>query len=452
MADKTADILALDAVTLRERIATGALRALDVAEACLARIEAREGEVRAWAWLDPDFVRAQARGLDAHRASGRPTGPLHGLPVAVKDIIDTARIPTENGCPLDAGRVPARDAFVVERLRAAGALIMGKTVTTELAFIDSAATRNPHDLARTPGGSSSGSAAAVADQMVPLALGTQTGGSVIRPAAFCGVTGFKPSFGAIPRRGVLAQAPSLDTVGVMARTPADAALLCDVLFGHDSEDPATAPAPPPQLLKTVQAGPPLPPVLAMIRPPGWAEAEPQTRAAFEELAEALGEQAFWVDLPSAFDQALAPRQAVHFGEMARCYYRYGKTREKIGPNLQNAIGLGEALLARDYLAALDWPKVLNAALDEIFERADAIVCPAAPGPAPLGFASTGDPIFNGLWTFCGIPAVTIPALASEEGLPMGVQLLGARGNDARLLRSAQWLLDWVTGAAGQGER
>lgn len=452
MADPRGDILALDALTLRDRIASGALSALDLAEACLARIQALEPEIKAWAWLDPEFVRAQARGLDAHRAAGRPIGPLHGVPVAVKDIIDTARIPTENGCPVDAGRVPERDAFVVEQLRAAGALILGKTVTTELAFLDPAPTLNPHAPDRTPGGSSSGSAAAVACGMVPLALGTQTGGSVIRPAAFCGVTGFKPTFGAIPRRGILAQAPSLDTVGVMARTPADAALLAEVLFGHDAEDTATAPAPHPQLLKTVQAGPPLPPVFAMIRPPGWAEAEPQTRAAFEELAEALGDQAFWVDLPSAFEQALEPRQAVHFGEMARCYYSYGKTRDRIGPNLQGAIAAGEALLARDYIAALDWPHLLNAALGEIFERADAILCPAAPGPAPLREAGTGNPIFNGIWTFCGTPAVTIPALTSEEGLPMGVQLVGARGNDGRLLRSAQWLLDWVTGAAGTGEK
>ena len=206
----------LGAVELRDRIARGALKAVDLAEALIARIAETEPELRAWAWHDPAFVRAQAEALDDQRGTGRPIGPLHGVPVGMKDIIDTARIPTENGTPLDAGRVPGRDAAVVERLRAAGALILGKTVTTELAFMEPPRTRNPAAPGRTPGGSSSGSAAAVAAGQVPLAVGTQTGGSVIRPAAFCGVVGFKPSFGAISRAGILAQSPSLDTVGVFA--------------------------------------------------------------------------------------------------------------------------------------------------------------------------------------------------------------------------------------------
>ena len=221
-----------EAHVLRDRLASGALRASELAEALIARIEAREPEIGAFAWFDADFVREQARRLDAHRQSGRPTGALHGLPVALKDIIDTARIPTENGCALDAGRVPIKDAAIVSRLRSAGALIMGKTVTTELAYMQAGKTRNPHGPAHTPGGSSSGSAAAVADGMVPLAVGTQTGGSVIRPASFCGVTGFKPSFGAIPRTGILMQSPTLDTVGVFAASPLDAALLAEVLMGH----------------------------------------------------------------------------------------------------------------------------------------------------------------------------------------------------------------------------
>ncbi len=429
---------------LRDRLASGALSALEVTEACIARIEAREPEIGAWAWFDADHARQQARALDAHRVTGRPIGPLHGLPVGLKDIIDVTRMPTGNGCALDAGNVPLRDSFVAERLRAAGAVILGKTVTTELAFLHPGKTRNPHNPAHTPGGSSSGSAAAVADGMVPLAVGTQTGGSVIRPAAFCGVTGFKPSFGAIPRRGVLMQSPSLDTIGVFAADPMGAAMLAEVLFGHDEGDPATAPRPHPRLSETAASEPPLKPVFAFVKLPGWDDADADTKDAFAELAEALGEQVFEVELPSVFDQAARERQVVNFAEMARYYYRYWRDgRDQLGPETRAALEEGNATLARDYLAALDWKRVLGSGLDEIFERCDAILCPAAPGPAPEGLGSTGNAIFNGLWTFCGTPAVTLPLLTASNGLPMGVQLVGPRGNDARLLRTARWLNDWA---------
>lgn len=439
-----AGVAGIGAVDLRDRIASGALSAVELVEICIARIEAREETVGAWAWIDFDFARAQARQLDAHRASGRAIGPLHGLPVGVKDIIDTAKIPTENGCALDAGRVPPRDAFVIERLRQAGAVIMGKTVTTELAFMHPGKTRNPHDPDHTPGGSSSGSAAAVADGMVPLAIGTQTGGSVIRPASFCGVTGFKPSFGAIPRRGVLMQSPSLDTIGVFASDPRGAAMLAEVLYGHDETDSATRLAPFPRLLETASAKPPLAPVFALVRPPGSDTADLQLRDAFAELADALGDQVFEVELPEVFGEAAAQRECINFAEMSRCYYRYARDgADQLGEETRDALERGNALLALDYLAALDWPRVLNAGLDAIFERCDAILCPAAPGTAPEGIGSTGSAIFNGLWTLCGTPAVTVPILAAQNGLPMGVQLVAARGEDARLLRTAQWLHNWA---------
>lgn len=444
MAADRAALLGLDACTLRDRLATGAVRAIDLTEACLAQIAEREPEVQAWAWIDPDYARAQAKALDQHRLRGRPTGPLHGLPVGIKDIIDTEGIPTENGSMLDAGRKPTADAFVTERLRAAGAVIMGKTVTAELAFLTPGPTRNPHNPAHTPGGSSQGSAAAVASAMVPLAVGTQTGGSVIRPASFCGVTGFKPSFGMIPRRGILRQSPSLDTVGVFARTPADASLLAEVLFGYDPEDPATRLSPHPDLLTVTRSAPPLPPVFAIVHPPGWDDAAPELHAAFDELAEALGDQAFVAPLPKLFDEAAARRETINFAEMARNYYTYGRDGwDQLGSHVQHGLTTGNAILARDYLSALDVPKVLNAALDEIFDRCDAILCPAAPGPAPEGLDSTGDGIFNGLWTLCGTPAVTVPALTSASGLPMGVQLVAARGNDARLMRNAHWFNAWL---------
>jgi Asp-tRNA(Asn)/Glu-tRNA(Gln) amidotransferase A subunit family amidase len=440
-------LLGLTAVALRDRLAAGALKAADLAEAAIARIEATEPEIRAFAWFDPEFVRAQAKALDAHRGTGRPIGPLHGLPVGLKDIIDTARIPTENGTALDAGRVPREDAFVAARLKAAGALILGKTATTELAFFAPAPTRNPVDPGHTPGGSSAGSAAAVAAGQAPLAVGTQTAGSVIRPAAFCGVVGFKPTFGAIPRTGILAQAPSLDTVGVFARTVPDAALLAETLYGHDPRDRATAPAPAPRLFETATARPPLPPVFALVRPPGWDEADPDTRAALEELAAHLGDQCFEVPLPAAFAEAAEARKRINLAELAKCYHPYERRgRDALSEPLRSAIDAGQAIPARDYIAALDWPEVLNAALDQIFTRCDAILAPAAPGPAPEGLGSTGSPIFNGLWTLCGTPAVTIPVIEASNGLPMGAQLIGRRGDDGRLLRTARWLMEHVAGS------
>lgn len=429
---------------LRDRLASGALNALELVESYIARIEAREADVGAWAWFDPEFVRAQARTLDAYRRTGRPLGRLHGLPVGLKDVIDTARIPTENGCSRDAGRVPLHDAFIVERLKKEGAIIMGKTVTTELAFMHPGKTANPHNLAHTPGGSSQGSAAAVADGMVPLAIGTQTGGSVIRPASFCGVTGYKPTFGAIPRHGILPQSPTLDTVGVFASDPAGAALLAEVLFGHHADDPATGLHPAPALHAAATSKPPLAPVFGFVRPPGWDTADPQLKEAFAELTETLGEQAFEMPLPQIFADAAEQRKLINFAEMSYHYYPYWRdTKDALGSVTRDAIEQGNRIVARDYLSACDLPKLLNAALDEMLSRCDAILCPAATGPAPPGLETTGDPIFNGLWTFCGTPCISLPLLTSQEGLPMGVQLVGARNDDARLMRTAQWLFQWA---------
>lgn len=429
---------------LRDQLASGALKAEALVDRCLKRIAEKDGEINAWAWIDEDYARAEARRLDAYRASGMPTGPLHGIPVGVKDIIDTARIPTENGCALDAGRVPAHDAAVVELLKRAGALVLGKTVTTELAYLQPSGTRNPANTMHTPGGSSSGSAAAVADGMVPLSIGTQTGGSVIRPASYCGVTGFKPTFGSIPRRGILAQAPSLDTVGVMSPDPLGAALLAEALFGHDAEDSSTGPAPAPRLLETASSKPPLKPVFAFVRLPGHDEADPDTKEAFRELVAALGDQAFEIDLPPLFQDVAHQHRTIQLAELARSYHHYdSRGFDQLGPITQQALTEGKAILARDYLAALDWRKLLNSVLDEVFTRCDAIICPAAPGPAPEGFGSTGSAIFNGLFTLAGTPAVTIPLLTASNGLPMGVQLVGRRYADGRLLRTAHWLYSWA---------
>ncbi|MCR4378592.1 MAG: amidase [Rhodospirillales bacterium] len=443
---KVNPLLSLDVVELRDRLASGAVRAVEYAQACLERIAQIEPEVQAWAWLDSDYVFEQARALDAQRQSGAVIGPLHGLPVGLKDIIDTAKVQTENGTVVDAGRVPEADAAIVEKLKAVGAIIMGKTVTTELAFMHPSKTRNPHNFAYSPGGSSAGSAAAVAAGMVPFAVGTQTGGSVIRPAAYCGTVGFKPSFGAISRTGILKQSPSLDTVGVFARTVEGAAMLAEVLFGYDAQDPATEPAPPPRLLSIASATPPVTPMFAFVRPPEFEEvADEQTVQAFQELTQLLGEQCFEAPLPTVFNDAADIRARINFAEMAKCYYAYERRgRDQMSFELTTALDKGKAILARDYLAALDWRGVFNAALDEIFKRCDAILTPAAPGASPEGFETTGSSIFNGLWTLCGTPALTVPLFQAENGLPMGVQLVGRQGDDARLLRTARWLSDHVS--------
>jgi Asp-tRNA(Asn)/Glu-tRNA(Gln) amidotransferase A subunit family amidase len=449
MADSLKDTM--HAVELRDRIASGALKAVDVANAYLEVIRNAEADIQAWAWFDPDFVIHQAKALDAYRGKGRPLGPLHGLPVAIKDIIDTARIPTENGTAVDAQRVPEADAAVVERLKASGAIIMGKAVTTELAFLTPSKTRNPANIEHTPGGSSSGSAAAVAAGMVPLAIGTQTAGSVIRPASFCGVTGYKPTYGAISRRGILAQAPSLDTVGVFAANPADAALLADALFGHDPVDTATTVAPSPRLLEIASSKPPVHPNFAFVRTPYWNSADPDMQGALEELVELLGENCFPAELPPELNDADAARQTIQIAELAKCYYTYEKRgADLLSETMRATMEQGRSIPARDYISALDWRGLLAPVLGNILSRCDAILTPAATGGAPLGFDSTGNPVFNGMWTLSGLPAVTIPIFQSANGMPMGVQLVGRPWEDGRLLRTARWLAEFVASRSQEG--
>ena len=271
-------------------------------EACLARIDEVDGKIEAWAFLDREHALRQAKAADDRRKRGDPIGPLHGVPLGIKDIFDTSDYPTEFGSPLWAGRTPRRDAAAVASLRAAGAVIMGKTVTTEYAYFNPGKTRNPHDPERTPGGSSSGSAAAVAAGMVPGAIGSQTNGSVIRPAAFCGVVGFKPSHGLIPRTGALLLSRALDHVGVFARSVEDAALLAETLAGFDEEDPDTRALARPHFVSVAGSEPPLPPRFAFARTPAWRHIEGVTELAFAELVEALGENANEIDLSASFER------------------------------------------------------------------------------------------------------------------------------------------------------
>jgi Asp-tRNA(Asn)/Glu-tRNA(Gln) amidotransferase A subunit family amidase len=438
------DLTGLSAGDAHKRMQRGEFSALELCESYLQRIKAREPEVGAFAFLDEGLARSAAKALDEHRGTGRALGSLHGLPVGVKDIIDTADMPTENGTVIDKGRRPGRDAELVRRLRQAGAVIMGKTVTTELAFFSPGKTRNPHDRSRTPGGSSSGSAAGVADRMVPLAIGTQTVGSVIRPASFCGVVGFKPSFGLISRSGVRWLAPPLDTIGVFARTVTDAALLADALAGHDPADPDTKLLPPPSLLEVALTKPPVTPAIAFVKTPMWHEADLTTQEAFAELTSELGKTCTEVTLPDVFKEwasALWPLVKAGMARNLESYYRRGK--DQLSTKLRTLLEEGMNVTAVDYLMALDWRIALRSGLDQLFDRFDAILTPAAPGEAPTGLESTGNPAFNGLWTLCGVPAVTLPLLQGPNELPVGVQLIGRFGEDARLMRTARWLVEKI---------
>jgi Asp-tRNA(Asn)/Glu-tRNA(Gln) amidotransferase A subunit family amidase len=435
-------LTSLTASEIAPEIARGAVSAEEYCAACLARIAARDGDIRAFAHLDREHALAQARALDERRAQGQPIGPLHGIPIAIKDIVDTADFPTELGSPIGAGRRPWTDATVVARLRAAGAVIIGKAVTTEFAFYHPGPTRNPHDLTRTPGGSSSGSAAAVAANMVPLALGTQTNGSVIRPAAFCGVFAAKPSHGLISRAGVLLLSRALDHVGAFARSLPDLALVLDVLAGYDPADPDTRPFAAPDFRTMLTQRSPLPPRFAFVRTPVWDKTDATARAAFEELVAALGSAVTVVDLPPSLAEAWEAHRTIMATDMAHNLAPL-LARGEPSEVMRKLVAHGRGVSAVDYLAALAAAPRYAASIAEIFSRYDAIVTPATPGVAPKGLAATGDPAFCTLWTLTGLPALTLPLLAGEGGLPLGVQLVGARGQDGRLLRTAAALVEML---------
>jgi Asp-tRNA(Asn)/Glu-tRNA(Gln) amidotransferase A subunit family amidase len=435
----------LTATEAARLIADGAVSCEDHVRACLARIEETEPTVQAWVHLDPDSALEQARDADQRRMRGLPCGPLHGVAVGIKDIIDVRGLPTEDGTVLHAGRIARRDATVVARLRAAGAVILGKTVTTELATYAPGKTRNPHNPEHTPGGSSSGSAAAVAAGQVPFTLGSQTNGSIIRPASFCGVYGYKPSFGLVPRGGVLRLSQALDHVGVLARSLEDIALVTECIAGFDENDADTQPprARPP-LSRVLAEEPPLPPRLALVRTPFWNRLDADGRAAFEELERALGEQGQPFELPASAVQAIEWHRTIFEADLAANFEReFEQGAEKLSASLRGQIERGRQTLAIDYRKALARVAILNEGFEPLFENVDAIVTPAVLGTAPKRLDSTGDPLLATLWTYCGMPSLSLPLARGENGLPLGVQLVGARGDDARLLRTALWLCSTV---------
>jgi len=436
----------LSACEARALIDEGLLTSQQLVEACLDRIETLEESIGAWAHLDRELALEQARAADAFRSRGLPTGALHGLPVGIKDIIDACGYPTEDGTVLHKGRIPATDATLVSLLKEAGAVILGKTVTTELAVYSPGKTRNPHNTEHTPGGSSSGSAAAVASAMVPLAVGTQTNGSLIRPASYCGVYAFKPSFARISRFGVLKQSNPLDTVGVFARDLEDLALIADVLMRYDGRDSTMSPTAPPCIRTIMEQAVPAQPHFAFVRTSMWDEVEQSSKDGFRELIEAINDKTGGsvdiVSLPSVFDDLHDHHRTVMEADLAQSFAsEYSDGKDKLSAVLSEMIERGQKVSSAEYASSVDKIKEYGDILRLLFEDYDAILTPSTSGAAPKGLDSTGSPAFSTIWTFCGNPAVNLPILQNPEELPVGVQVVADKGDDARLFRTCRWLLE-----------
>ena len=423
-----------------QAIRRGDLRSEELTRALLERIANLENTVQAFEWIDPMRALDLARQADRQLQSGETLGPLHGIPVGIKDIIETQNIPTAMGSPIFEGYVPARSAALVRQAETAGAFVLGKTVTTEFAYFHPGKTRNPWNPAHTPGGSSSGSAAAVAMGFLPGAVGTQTNGSVIRPAAFCGVVGYKPTAGLISLSGIHLFSPSLDQVGVFARSVPDAGLLANNLAGREGDEPAggTLPgAPTREMAPRVR-----PPRLAALRSPVWHLADSYARKHFLEMVVRLrdaGAEVIEHDLPPAFEEAHAVHRTIMYAEGARSFIELqGRQREKLSPRLNalvdEGIGIPDSDLARD----LKRRDGLAKELDGFLSAFDAAVTPPALGEAPADLTQTGDPAFCTIWSLCGVPAVTIPTGQGPHGLPLGLQIVGPRSGDERVLATAFW--------------
>lgn len=434
----------MDNLSIREcvaLIADGRLTAVQMVESCFACIEATEPTLAAWQYLDKENALQQAVALDDMRRHGQPLGALHGIPIGLKDIFDTDDMPTEYGSPIYQANQPAANATVVDKLKEAGAIILGKTVSTEFAYMHPSKTRNPHNPDYSPGGSSSGSAAAVAAGHVPLALGSQTNGSVVRPASFCGVYGYKPSRGIISRHGVLQTSQHLDHVGVFARDIGDLALLSDCIAGYDKNDPASYLKPRPGMLEGYLSEVPVEPNFIWFDLP-WADRySTDAVEAFDELLSAMDGRLERIAAPQSFAALPACHKVIYDYEIYRCLEQERENHwDKLSDTAKAAM---ESASHRDASAYEEALEIQQASMDwfsEFFNDYDAIVTPSAIGEPPKFGNGTGDPICCTVWTLCGLPTLTMPLLSGANNLPIGVQLVGAYNEDNRLLRSARWLL------------
>jgi Asp-tRNA(Asn)/Glu-tRNA(Gln) amidotransferase A subunit family amidase len=430
----------LTATEAVQAIASGHLSSVDLVKSCLAQIADTDASINAWAYLDPESALAQAAECDRIRKAGLGTGPLHGLPVGLKDVIDTRDMPTQRGTDIFKDRQPDKDARLVERLRESGAVIMGKTVTTELAFVHANDTRNPHNPEHSPGGSSSGSAAAVAACHVPLAVGTQTNGSVIRPASFCGTFGFKPTRGVISRAGVLKTSDSLDQVGCFGRSLEDVALLTDALAGYDQADSCSFARPRPQMRAGAQAEAPVAPDLVWFNLPFYDRLSPDAHEGMEAVLDVLGPRITRMAAADTLANLVAVQARIHEYEI--CQHQaavFDANFEDLSRELQLIVARGRKISEAEYTDALAVKASAQTFFDELFVEFDAIIAPCATGEAPKFGSGTGDPIFCTLWTLAGLPCVSLPLLVGDNNLPIGVQLIGPIEKDDRLLRTARWL-------------
>lgn len=415
----------LSATAAARKLALREISAVELVSDCLDRIAEREPTVRAWTCIDAEAALKRAREIDA----GGSVGLLHGLPIAVKDVIDTCDMPTAYGSPIYAGHRPAADASSVALARAAGAIVVGKTVTTEFATFHPGATCNPRNPLHTPGGSSSGSAAAVADWMVPLGFGTQTAGSIVRPAAFCGVVGYKPTYGTINRVGTKMISDTLDTLGVLARTVADAALFVAALSGRRDwaidETPGEAPR------------------IGLCRTYEWNRAQADAMAAFEDAGKRLSAsraEVREVALPEAFASLAEAQTSIMVSEVAKCLaHEWLAHRDQLSREMVAMIDAGLAVGAERYDAAQSLARASRRLLPQVFDGCDVLIAPSAIGEAPIGVQATGDPLFNRIWTLLRTPCVHVPCALGQHGLPLGVTVVGPIGSDRTTLAAASWV-------------
>ena len=434
------DIFSLSASELANHIKDAKITSVELCKKYIERINKFEKEVKAWAHFDKKVLLEKAEEADNYRRSGKPLGPLHGIPIALKDIIGTYDMPTECGTALRKGNSRSQDAEIVDLLKSAGAIIMGKTSTTEFAYYSPSKTTNPHDYSRTPGGSSSGSAAAIAAHMAPLSIGSQTNGSTIRPASYCGIVGYKPSFGLISRNGVLKTSYNLDQIGLFGKKVEDVALLAKTLIKKDSYDPATVHYSADTILEVCKKGPFFEPKFIFYKTNSWKKIDKKSREAFEFFIKTFKKNIEVFDVPSYFKDIFKYHQIIYETDMAnnlQVYYQ--KSKNKLSKEMQSAISRGMKYSAKDYAEAIDFIKRSYDSYKEVFEDYHGILTPSSTGVAEKGLKSTGSPEFCTIWTFMGVPSISLPLLQGENNLPLGIQLIGDKYDDLRFLGIARWL-------------
>ena len=434
------EILNFSVEELVNQVAKSQITSVDICNAFSERIEKFDKDVKAWAHFDKKLLLEKAKEADDYRKLGKPIGLLHGIPVAVKDIVGTIDMPTECGTPIRKGKSYSQNAEIIDLLHSSGAIVMGKSETTELAFLNPSKTKNPHDYSRTPGGSSSGSAAAVASYMAPLSIGSQTGGSVIRPASYCGVVGYKPSYGLISRNGVLKTSEKLDHIGVFGKSVKDVALLAKVLIKKDSYDRATIYFSSENFLTSINKGPLYEPKFIFYKTEFWKNIDNRSKESFEYFIKSFKKNIEVFDTPSYFKDIQKYHQIIHETDLANNFSEYFKRyKNKLSKIMQKAIINGQKHSAKDYAEAIDFMSRSYESYKEVFEDYHGVISPSSSGVAPKGLKSTGGAEFNKVWSYMGTPSISLPLLQGENNLPLGVQVIGQKYDDERFLTISAWL-------------